>query len=352
MKKFIRLAHTLIFLATLTILTPAINAASPNNHRHTAQTPQPNERLDMQLKAFYHNKKVVVTGGCGFIGSHIARKLVELGASVTIIDNLSTGLIHNIETIKQQVTLLPLDITDFDNCIRATQNIDIIFHLAAFISVPDSIQNPAHCYKTNVDGTFNILHAAHMNGVPRFIFSSSAAVYGTYEGICSENSTPCKPNSPYGFSKLIGEQLCAQYRTNYNVATVALRYFNVWGDGQNPNGAYAAVVAKFSDNMARNIPITIFGDGLQTRDFVHVSSIVNANLVMGMNADTLQDNYIFNIGTGKSITLLELIEQLKQQYPSYDEQTIFLPTRPGDVHHSSADCAHYYAIANSALLQP
>lgn len=317
-----------------------------SNSPHQSRTHTIDESLLMKLKTFYQNKKVLVTGGCGFIGSHIAKKLVELGAHVTIMDNLSTGFIHNIETITDQINLLELDVRQPDNCLQATQNQDVIFHLAAFISVPDSIKKPDTCYKNNVEGTFNMLHAAHMNNVKKFIFSSSAAVYGPYEGICSENSTPCKPNSPYGFSKLIGEQLCAQYRTNFNIATVALRYFNVWGAGQNPSGAYAAVVAKFSENMAHNLPITIFGDGMQTRDFVHVSKIAEANLLLGMLADTKNTHSTFNIGTGTSINLLELIDKLKAQFPEYDQPIQFLPARLGDVQHSSADCTQYQSLFN------
>ena len=188
-----------------------------------------------------------------------------------------------------------------------------------------------------------MLDAARMNGVERFVFSSSAAVYGSQEGICSEDM-PCAPNSPYGFSKRIGELYCQQFATNFGMHTAILRYFNVYGDRQNPNGAYAAVVAKFKDLMRHNKQITIFGDGQQTRDFISVTDVADANLLLGMYAHQVAGN-IFNIATGKSINLLELVELLKKEFPTHTGDTIFAPARSGDIKHSSADCSKYQSLA-------
>ena len=301
------------------------------------------------FESFYQNKSVLITGGCGFIGSHLAERLIELGAQVTIIDDLSSGNLKNIFAIQDRVTLVQQSITDMTACVEITKNKHVIFHLAAFISVPESIEKPEMCHKTNVDGTANLLEAARCNNVKRFVFSSSAAVYGPYEGICSED-IPSAPASPYGFSKLIGELLCKQYAHIFGLNTVVMRYFNVCGPRQNPNGAYAAVVAKFMHNMLHNLPITIFGDGLQTRDFVPVEKIVVANLFLGMcDADKIHGE-VFNIATGKSVSLLEFVEQLTKQFPTYTAEINFAPERPGDIKHSAADCSKYFNLFNNRNL--
>ncbi len=302
-----------------------------------------NNMLNAQkLQKFYAGKNILVTGGCGFIGSHVAEKLTHLGARVTILDDLSTGSLKNIQDVKNKVTFWQGDVTDFDTCAIATKNKDIIFHLAAFISVPHSFIDPTLCHKVNVDGTFNILQAARQNNVSRVIFSSSAAVYGPHEGVCSEK-TACNPTSPYGFSKLIGEYYCMQYRTNFNLSTVALRYFNVWGARQNSDGPYSSAVAQFSQKMKQNKPITIFGDGKQTRDFVSVGDVADANILLGMHAPQLKES-VFNIASGKSITILNLIDELKKQFPDYTGSIQFAPARSGDVFSSQADCSRYYQL--------
>jgi len=289
---------------------------------------------------FYTNKKILVTGGCGFIGSHLAEKLVALGAQVTIMDNLSTGSLQNISTIKNKITYLHKDITNFDDCLTATHNQNIVFHEAAFISVPESLKNPTECNTINVLGTFNMLEAARHNGVKTFVFASSAAVYGNHEGVCAE-SMPCHPSSPYGFSKLIGEKYLQQYTINFGMHTIALRYFNVFGERQNPNSPYAGVVAKFTDLIKNNKPLTVLGDGTQTRDFIPVTKIVEANINLATLPEEQTNGHTFNIATGKSVSLLQLINQLKNQYPDYNQPISFAPPRPGDVKHSAADIALY-----------
>ena len=289
---------------------------------------------------FYTNKRVLITGGCGFIGSHIAEKLVELGAQVTILDDLSTGFIENITPFKDRLSVVYDSICNQETCNRVTQNQDIIFHLAAFISVPESIEKPYKCHEINVDGTVNLLEAARKNMVKRFIFSSSCAVYGPKDGRCSE-SDACAPTSPYGMSKLVGELYCAQYANHFDMTTVMLRYFNVFGPRQNPHGQYAGVVAKFTEQMKHNKPITIFGDGSQTRDFVPVDEVVYANLLVGMAPQELVRAHMFNIATGNSINLLELKDLLQKKYPDFSGQTIFKPARSGDVQQVYADCTRF-----------
>jgi nucleoside-diphosphate-sugar epimerase len=297
------------------------------------------------MHSFYTHKNVLITGGCGFIGSHLAEKLVELGAHVTIIDNLSTGSLQNIANIKNSIVFLHKDITHFNDCLSATKNQEIIFHQAAFISVPESINNPTACNKINVLGTFNMLEAARCNNIDKFIFASSAAVYGNHEGICNENMA-CKPSSPYGFSKLIGEKYLEQYSTNFAMHTIALRYFNVFGERQNPQSPYAGVVAKFTDLIKNNKPLTVLGDGTQTRDFIPVADIVEANVKLAALPREQTKGQVFNIATGTSISLLKLIDQLKVQYPAYVQPISFAQSRPGDVIHSAADINRYRNLQN------
>lgn len=302
-------------------------------------TNQPTQK-DKALKQFYTNQKVLVTGGCGFIGSYIAEKLINLGADVTILDNLSSGYTRNIEPFKDRVHFIEGDIRNKDICIKATKGIKTIFHLAAFVSVPKSIAEPDICHAINIDGTFNILEAARINSVERVVFSSSSAVYGPVDRSCTEDMA-CAPMSPYGYSKWIGELLCQQYSNVFNISTVMLRYFNVYGDRQDPNAPYAAAMAKFTHQMKQNAPITIFGDGTQTRDFVPVEQVAESNLVMGMLPKEQVSGQAFNIAKGKSITILELVDQLKNKFPTYTGAVTFAPPRPGDVLHTSAITKKY-----------
>lgn len=291
---------------------------------------------------FYKNKRVLVSGGAGFIGSNIAQTLVNAGAQVTILDDLSTGSLNNIKEFADKIIFIKDSIANFEACLNATKNISIVFHLAAMISVPESIEKPDFCNKINIMGTANLLQACKQNNVESFVFSSSSAVYGKKDGICSETLS-CLPESPYGYSKLIGELLCKEYSQFYGLNTVILRYFNVYGNRQNPNGAYAAVVAKFKNQMRNNLPITIFGDGLQTRDFIEDKKVVEANLKLGYLAKNISGE-TFNIATGKSINLLELIDILKKEFPNYNQKVIFAPERLGDIKFSQADCTKYFNV--------
>lgn len=299
------------------------------------------------MNQFYYGTRILITGGCGFIGSHIAETLVARGAHVTILDNLSTGSLDNIASFHDDITFINGSITDFYTCMHATQNQDIIFHCAAFISVPASVERPRECHDVNVTGIINMLEAARQNDVSRFIFSSSAAVYGTREGVCSETD-PCAPTSPYGLSKQMGELYCAHYAVYYGLGTVCLRYFNVYGPRQNPNGAYAAAVAKFRNCMEHDESITIFGDGMQTRDFIPVREVVNANLTAGMSEPSTMRGDIYNVATGISVTLLELVDTLREKFPTYSKEIQFAPERAGDIKHSSAHVAKLQGLLNAS----
>lgn len=298
----------------------------------------------MKLTEFYRSKRVLVTGGCGFIGSHIAEKLVSLGARVTIIDDLSTGFLDNIQNFKNNLTFINKNIADKSACNEAVEGNEIIFHLAAYISVPGSVKDPELCHATNIDGVFNMLNAARVHHVKRFVFSSTSAVYGPREDVCSETDTNLNPISPYGATKLMGELYCKQFSLLFDVPCVMLRYFNVYGPRQNPHSAYAAVVAKFTEQMQRNEPITIFGDGSQTRDFVHVSQVVEANLLAGMAPQESVNGQVYNIATGTSISVLDLAQSLKTHFPDYQHEPRFMPARNGDVLHTAADCTKFKAL--------
>jgi len=298
----------------------------------------------MDISSFYNQLPVLVTGGCGFIGSHLVKLLVCFGAHVTVIDDLSTGLLENLASVQDNITFVRGSVTDFATCMQHTAGKKVVFHLAAFISVPGSMRDPHACHQTNIIGTLNMLEAARLNGVKRFVFSSSAAVYGAYEGTCHEQ-LPCTPTSAYGWSKYYGELLCAEYHTLHQLSTVALRYFNVYGAGQRADSPYAAVRATFTQKMKDNQPITIFGDGLQTRDFVCVDEVVQTNLLVGALSDEALPSFeSFNVGTGQATTILQLVQDLKNTFPEFNQSVKFAPARPGDVRHSLANCSKLRTI--------
>lgn len=289
----------------------------------------------MDIKKFYLNKRVLITGGAGFIGSHLAEKLVALQAQVTILDNLSTGRLQNLAQIKNHINFIQGDIRSAKACDLATKDQALIFHEAAFVSAAESCQKPYECYEINVHGTLNILNAACKNKVEKLLFASSAAVYGNANQTCHEEMV-CEPESPYGASKLTGEKYFQLAAQNGKIQTLSLRYFNVWGDRQDPNGSYAAAIAKFKQNLQADLPITIYGDGLQTRDFIHVSQIVDANLTLAMLGKNNLNGQAVNIATGQSQTLLKMLDQLKTSYPKYTQEIKFMPARSGDIQFSHA----------------
>lgn len=291
--------------------------------------------MNQKLHTWYKDLPVVVTGGSGFIGSHLVAQLVALGATVTVIDNLATGLEENLAPHAEKITFMKGDITNYDVCLQVTKHAAIIFHLAAGVSVPESVDNPTLYRNTNVTGTFHMLEAARVNGVDRFILSSSSAVYGPHPGVCSE-TTPTNPLSPYGFSKLMGEHYCAQY-AQLGVSTVILRYFNVYGARQRADLPHAGLIATLRKKMRNNEPIVLFGDGLQQRDFVPVEEVVAANLSCGASSFDFKGE-CFNVATGISRTVLSLVEEIRKEFPEYTQEIQFASARPGDIYYSAADC--------------
>lgn len=298
------------------------------------------------LASWYTTKKVLVTGGAGFIGSHLVQTLVHCGAHVTVLDDLSTGSQENIAAVVSHITFITGSITDPALCALACQGQDIVFHLAAVVSVTDSVANPLHCNEVNTQGTLNILQAARTADCTSFILSSSAAVYGNKEGAAYEDDV-CTPTSMYGLSKLMGEHYCRLYATSYGIGTVCLRYFNVYGPRQRADSPYSGVIARFMDRLRANQPITIFGDGNQTRDFVPVQVVVHANLAAGALAKKQQQGQAINIGLGKQLSINALIEILRADFPQYNAAISHEEARPGDIRHSIAHTERYTELCKN-----
>lgn len=298
------------------------------------QSPHAFDRIAPAVASWYINKKVLVTGGAGFIGSHLVEALVSYGAQVTIIDDFSTGSDNNIAAVADTVTIIRGSITDPALAALACQGQEIIFHLAAVVSVVESIADPIHCNTINSAGTLTILQAARNAGCNRMIFSSSAAVYGNREGTVAEDA-PCLPTSMYGVSKLMGEQYCRLYSMQYGVNTIALRYFNVYGPRQRADSPYSGVIARFTQRLQANQSITIFGDGNQTRDFVPVSIVVQANLIAGTMTEKYQGEAI-NVGLSKELSINTLLKILQSEFPGYNAPIVHETARSGDIRHSVA----------------
>ena len=282
----------------------------------------------------------LVTGGAGFIGSHIVCELVRQGQQVTVLDNLSSGKPKNLESVKDKITFIQGDICDFSSVLVACQGIDYVLHLAALSSVAQSMKKPQETAEINVQGTVNVLEAARQCHAKRVIFLSSAAIYGTRLELPYKEETPADCQSPYALSKLAGEQACKLYTQVYGLETVILRGFNVFGLGQNPNSDYAAVIAKFMQLAAENKPLDIDWDGLQSRDFVNVKDVVQANLLAATSG---VPGEIYNVASGHTYTLLELADTI-EKISCRKLERVSRPKRPGDVHESSADISKITAL--------
>lgn len=272
---------------------------------------------------------ILVTGGAGFIGSHLVDELVGLGHKVTALDNLSTGNWDNVVEGCERVTGDIRDSLMVDKCVSGK---DVVFHLAAYTSVPGSIDDPTLCLAVNVDGTRNLIEASRMYKVKRFVFSSSSAVYPDFPNSPRAENTPPDPKSPYAQSKLEGESLLKRYHQETGFGYAGLRYFNVYGARQDAESDYAAVIPIFIKKARKNENLTIYGDGRQTRDFVYVTDVVRANLLVMESPHP----GIFNVGTAKAISIEELANSIIMLTGS-EAGYSFEPPRPGDVFTSTAD---------------
>lgn len=278
--------------------------------------------------------KYLVTGGAGFIGSNIARKLLEKGESVRIIDNFSTGRRSNLIDLNDHVELIDGDIRDYWTVVRAVKGIDYILHQAALPSVPRSIENPLTSNEVNVNGTLNLLEAARHAGVKKMVMASSSSVYGESEELPKHEGMMPSPLSPYAVSKLTNEYYCRVYWNLYQFPTVCLRYFNIFGPYQDPNGAYAAVIPKFIDSFMKGEAPIVFGDGEQSRDFTYIDNCVQANLLCATNDKIAGD--VFNVACGGQFTLNELLDEMRK-IMKVDIKANYAPPRAGDIKDSFAD---------------
>jgi nucleoside-diphosphate-sugar epimerase len=280
------------------------------------------------------NVKTVVTGGGGFIGSHLVRRLLEEGHEVRVLDNFATGRRENLMEILDAIELVEGDVQSYERAHTAVRGCEVVFHQAALPSVPRSIQDPLTSNASNVVGTLNVLLAARDSDVRRVVFGSSSSIYGANLDLPKREDMPAFPISPYAVAKLAAEGYCRSFFEVYGLETVSLRYFNVFGPRQDPLSQYAAVIPNFITAFLRGQAPTIFGDGEQTRDFTYVENVVEGN-VLAADAENASGR-IYNIAVGERVGLNEVIELLREM-TGRDLEAVYCPDRPGDVRHSLAD---------------
>ena len=280
--------------------------------------------------------RYLVTGGAGFIGSHIVRALLEQGASVRVLDNFSTGKRENLEELRRQFNrdqfeVVEGDLRDAAGVEEAVGGIEVIFHEAAFVSVPQSMGEPQTCFDVNITGTSLLFDAARRAGVRRAVAASSAAVYGESGALPLIEETPLQPRSPYALSKRVGEMYAELFTGAFGFEVVALRYFNVYGPRQRSDSMYAAAVPIFARRLLDNRPVTVFGDGGQTRDLINVHDVVRANLIASEHPNAA--GKVFNVCTGLETRLLDLLDVMYELFPGAPEPEFVAP-RAGDIYRS------------------
>jgi len=276
----------------------------------------------------------LVTGGAGFIGSHIAEALVGRGDTVRVLDNLSTGYLSNLEPIRDQIEFVEGDLLDARAVAQVVEGVDCIFHQAALASVPRSIERPLDTNAACVTGTVGLLDAARRAGVRRLVYAGSSSAYGDLPHSSKRETDLPAPISPYGVAKLTGEYYCRAFTATYGFETVAIRYFNVFGPRQDPNSPYSAVIPRFITAMLSGSQPVIYGDGLQSRDFTFVANVVEANL-LAADAPNVAGR-VLNVAGGRNINLLELLDALNRLLGT-DIKPRHDPPRPGDIRESTAD---------------
>lgn len=289
-------------------------------------------------------RRCLVTGVAGFIASHLADALLALGARVRGLDDLSEGEESNISA---GVDFVRGSITDAQTCRRAVEGCEVVFHLAAKVSVPRSVLDPAGYHQTNVTGTLNLLEAAQAAGVRRFIYSASSSAYGDLPELPKREDMPPRPMSPYAAAKLAAEHYVRAFAAVYEIDAVSLRYFNIFGPRQNANSAYAGVIAAFARDMLAGAAPTIYGDGSASRDFTYVANAVQANLLAARHEKPL-DGDVLNVGIGRRISVLELNDIMGKLVAGMiggeAKPPRFEPPRPGDVPHSLADLSRISGV--------
>ena len=275
----------------------------------------------------------LVTGGAGFIGSHLVRFLLTRGR-VRVLDDLSSGTLNNLEEVLPAIEFIRGSVTDATLVQKAVEGCEIVFHLAAQVSVPLSLEQPTETFEVNVYGTQLLLEAARQAGVQRFVFASSAAVYGNTPRLPKRETMQPRPVSPYAWSKWYSELLCRDYWRVYGVPTVSLRFFNVYGPRQNPHSQYAAVIPRWITAALTDRKPIVYGDGKQTRDFVYIDDLLQGIWLAANHPEAV--GKVFNLARGQACSLLELLQVIEQAV-GYPLEPQFAPPRPGDIRHSYAD---------------
>lgn len=281
--------------------------------------------------------KCLVTGGAGFIGSNLADELIQQGAKVTIIDDLSTGSRENLSEIRGDFEFVEADLNEDEPVRHAVEGTDIVFHQAALPSVPRSVENPVETHQACVNATFNLLVKAKDAGVRRFIYAASSSAYGDQATLPKVETMRPEPLSPYAAAKLTGEYYCRVFNEVYGIETFALRYFNVFGPRQNPSSAYSGVISRFIDALMKDQIPTIYGDGEQTRDFTFIANVVQANISASQSDKGIGE--VMNVANGERVSLNELLETLKKVTGREGINAKYFEGRKGDVKHSQADNA-------------
>lgn len=279
-------------------------------------------------------EKFLVTGGAGFIGSNICKKLVSQGCFVRVVDNLLTGKKSNLEDIIDKIEFIEADMGDEKVAHDVMKDTDVVLHHGALPSVPRSVEDPAATHKHCVDATFTLLLAARDAGIKRFVFASSSSVYGDTPTMPKTETMLPMPLSPYAVGKLVGEYYCSVFHKVFGLETISLRYFNVFGPHQNPTSQYAAAIPAFVTAILNNKQPTVFGDGLQSRDFTYVDNVVEANLLAARAEKTKGD--VINIASSQAVTVNETIDMINELLCK-NIKPIYTDPRPGDVKHSLAD---------------
>ena len=278
--------------------------------------------------------KLLVTGGAGFIGSNICKKLISQGSFVRVIDNLLTGKKSNLSDIIDKLEFIEADMGDAEIAHSAMKDIDIVLHQGALPSVPKSIDNPAATHKHCVDATFTLLMAARDAGVKRFVYAASSSAYGDTPTLPKVESMLTNPLSPYAAAKLAGEYYCSVFYKSFGLETVSLRYFNVFGPYQDPTSQYAAAIPAFVTAILKDKQPTVYGDGLQSRDFTYIDNVVEANLLAADAKHT--EGEVLNIACGLKITVNEVIDIINE-LTGKNIKPVYADPQPGDVKHSLAD---------------
>ncbi len=283
----------------------------------------------------------LVTGGAGFIGSNLVHALVKRGERVRVLDNFSTGKRRNLARVLNNIELMEGDLRNYEMVKKAVQGVDYILHQGALPSVPRSIKDPLATHEVNITGTLNLLIVAKKEKVKRLIYASSSSIYGDSPELPKHEGMSPEPKSPYAVSKLAGEYYCRVFWEAYGLETVCLRYFNIFGPRQDPASLYAAVIPKFINAMLKGTPPTIYGDGLQSRDFTYIENVVEANL-LALQAKGVEGQ-VFNIACGGRYSVMDLVKELNR-ITRRDLPPRFSPPRKGDVRHSQASIVKAEAI--------